>query len=81
MLQEHAQEQVDLLRLCHQLRDCVLTTGRHAGYAASYLKQQQKQIADSPYPKLKPLVLAACKGTLDRLSKMPGWKRQSARKK
>ena len=60
------------------------TNGRSecdAGRAASYLKQQQQLISDGPYAKLKPLALAASKGTLERLSKLPGWKRQSARKK
>lgn len=46
-----------------------------------YLKEQQKAIASSTYVQLKPLILDTCKGTLQRLSKLPGWNRQSVRKK
>ena len=52
-----------------------------AGRAVSYLKQQIQKIADSPYAQLNPQVMAASKGTLERLSKLPGWKRPSMRKK
>ena len=55
----------------------VVSTGR----AVAYLAQQQMDIAASPYLQLKPLVLNTSKGTLERLSDLPGWKRQSARKK
>ncbi|KAL3150703.1 hypothetical protein ABBQ32_000490 [Trebouxia sp. C0010 RCD-2024] len=49
--------------------------------AVAYLTEQQNAIASSTYAQLKPLILATCKGTLQRLSKLPGWNRQSMRKK
>lgn len=52
-----------------------------AGRALAYLKEQQKAVAGSSYLQLKPVVLTTCKGTLQRLSKLPGWNRQSIRKK
>lgn len=52
-----------------------------AGRALAYLKEQQKAVAGSSYLQLKPVVLTTCKGTLQRLSKLPGWNRQSVRKK
>ena len=53
----------------------------YAERAIAFLKQQQQQLTQSPYAQLKPLALSASKGTLQRLSKLPGWNRQSARKK
>ena len=52
-----------------------------AGRAVAYLKEQQKAISGCSYVQLKPVVLTTCKGTLQRLSKLPGWNRQSIRKK
>lgn len=52
-----------------------------AGRALAYLKEQQKAVAGSSYLQLKPVILTTCKGTLQRLSKLPGWNRQSIRKK
>lgn len=49
--------------------------------AVSYLKQQQQRLSEGSYTQLKPVALATSKGTLQRLSKLPGWNRQSARKK
>ncbi|KAL0033947.1 hypothetical protein WJX77_012260 [Trebouxia sp. C0004] len=49
--------------------------------AVSYLKQQQQRLSEGSYTQLKPMALATSKGTLQRLSKLPGWNRQSARKK
>ena len=47
----------------------------------AFLTEQQKAIAGSTYVQLKPVVMTTCKGTLQRLSKLPGWNRQSIRKK
>ncbi|KAL0029617.1 hypothetical protein WJX79_008342 [Trebouxia sp. C0005] len=58
-----------------------MATDTPVGRAVSYLKQQQQRLLEGSYTQLKPMALAASKGTLQRLSKLPGWNRQSARKK
>ena len=70
-----------LAPLLHAKLRCMTALLLSAGRAAAYLTKQQEVIAQSDYLDLKGVVLTTCEGTLERLSKMPGWKRQSARKK
>ena len=52
-----------------------------AAQALTHLRSKLKEVEQCDFPALKPLAEAASQGALERLSKLPGWKRQSARKK